>query len=412
MFFLPSSERSLNKLFAGDATGTVVDQLVLIAIPTLALTVAGLSPQAVSVLSTSQWLPALVLSGFFGKLVDSKDRRYVLGMSALMSAFGAGGMAFVGSVEPSLRLYYLLAFGLLFAAGSTLFLVGSAANVPKLAFKVTVPEAIGAQASVRNVARIAGLAITGPAVQFFGATVGVAAAALLSLIKVLAVGSIPESESDVADRQRAQSDKTSAWKVTLSNITLRRLLIASATMNAGGAMVVSSFFAFAYNELKISPFSVGVMLFVGGVSAILASKRSKSLMEKFSPRKLCAVTGLLAGAAVWAVPASRFLPTLPTLFIYEAVFSSAVTVFSVSFSVVRQRLIASHLLGKLVAVSSTAGAAAMVAGSLVGAVLIDRFGLFASVCAGCALSSVGAMSLIGLTRTSDEADMHGAAANK
>lgn len=401
MLLLPANERSLNKLFAGDALGTVIDQLVLLAIPTLALTVAGLGAAQVSVLTASQWVPAVLLSGLFGALADARDRRVVLGIAGLMSCVGAAAMAFVAQFDLSLRLAWLLAASLLFAAGGTLFAVGSAASVPRLAIDVRIPDAVSTQASVRNVARIAGLALAGPAVQFFGAPAGVVAAAAFSLAKSLVVVSIPESSSDESIRKKAMEDKRSAWYLSLTNPLLRRLLIANATMNAGGAMVVGAFFAFAYDVLRISPFSVGVMLFVGGSSAILASRRAGRLMARFPARSLCAVSGLAAGAAVWLVPASAWLPTLPTLFVYEALFSAAATVFAISFAVVRQRLVPSHLLGKLVAVSSTSAAAAMVGGSLVGAVLIDRAGLLVAICAGCAFSSIGALSLIGLTHADE-----------
>lgn len=405
MFVLPPSEHSLNKLFAGDALGVIIDQLVLIAIPTLALLVAGLSPAEVSVLTSSQWVPALLLSGLFGALVDAGERRVLLGSAALMSSIGAGAMALVTLVEPGLRLHYLICCSLLFAAGSALFNVGAAANVPRLAAAVSVPEAISVQASIRHVARIVGLALTGPAVQWLGATVGVVCAALLSLSKAAIVVTIPVTASDAFIRQAAQTDKTSAWKVTLSNQTLLRLLIASATMAAGGAMVISSFFAFAYTILKLSPFSVGVMLFIGGAAAVLASVRTKRLLERFPAKTLCATTGLLAGACVWLIPASAFLPTLPTLFLYEALFSAFAAIFAISFAVVRQRMVASHLLGKLVAVSSTAAAGASVVGALVGAVLIQHFGLMAAVCGGCAMSSLGALSLVGMTRSDAEEDL-------
>jgi Na+/melibiose symporter-like transporter len=398
MIFLGPSERSLNKLFCGDALGSVTDQLVLIAIPTLALAVAGLSASQVSVLTASQWMPALLLSGVFGSLADSKDRRFVLGLAGLLSCVGAAAMGFVGAIEQDLRLVYLLVASLVYASGATLFAVGAAANLPRLVAQVPVAEAIGAQASVRNVARIVGLALTGPAVQWLGSVAGMFTAAVVSLAKTSIVASIPGSANDNDVRAAARLDKTSAWKVTLSSSTLLRLLIANSTMNAGGAMVVGSFFAFAYTILNLSPFSVGAMLFVGGAAAILASQRAKQLLEWFPAKTLCAITGLLAGASVWLVPASAFLPPLPTLFVYEAIFSSVATIFAISFAVVRQRMVASHLLGKLIAVSSTAAAGAMVAGGLAGALLIQQFGLMAALCGGCALSSVGALSLIGLIR--------------
>jgi len=410
MLLLPASERSLNKLFAGDALGTVIDQLVLLAMPTLALTVAGLGAAQVSVLTASQWMPAVLLGNRFGALADARDRRVVLGTAGLMSCAGAAAMAFVAQVDPSLRLAWLLAASLLFAAGGTLHAVASAASVPRLAVDVAIPEAVSAQACVRNVARIAGLALAGPAVQCLGAISGVLAAAVFSLAKSFVARSIPESASDESVRKMAMQDTRSAWRISLTNRILRRLLIANATMNAGGAMVVGAFFAFAYDVVRVSPFSVGVMLFVGGSSAILASRRTGRLMARFPARSLCTATGLTAGAAVWLVPASAWLPTLPTLFVYEALFSAAATVFAISFAVVRQRLVPSHLLGKLVAVSSTSAAAAMVAGSLVGALLIDRAGLLVAICAGCAFSSAGAMSLIGLARTDEDADLREAAA--
>jgi hypothetical protein len=248
MLFLPPSERSLNKLFVGDALTTVIDQLVLLAVPTLALSLAGLTARDVSILTACQWIPALLLSGVFGAIVDSQDRRLVLGLAEITAAIGAGAMTFVMHVDHVYRFYYLAGFELLYSSGATLFLVGSGANAPRLAVKVSVADALSVQASIRNVARIAGLALAGPAVQFFGVVVGLVSAALFSLCRAGVVATIPSTEADAAVRQRAQQDRTSAWKVTLTNDTLRRLLIANATMNAGGAMILGSFFAFCYSS--------------------------------------------------------------------------------------------------------------------------------------------------------------------
>lgn len=399
MLFFPKQERALNRLLLGDALTTIIDQLVLLAIPTLALSLAGLSAQQVSILTAAQWMPALILGGWFGHLVDTHGRRSIMALAGLLAAGGACAMLLVGSIAPGYRNLYLLTTDFLYACGATLYQVSAAANVPRAVVHVSIADAVSRQASIRNVARVTGLAVAGPVVQFIGILPSFALAALLSLARTAIVATLPSQPEEAASRQKAQTDSRSAWAITWRSAVLRRILIANSTMSAGSAMILGAFFAFAYQVLRLTPFQVGAMLFVGGAAAILTAWQIKRLQARLDAKWLCALSGLGAGSAVWLIPASAHLPTLPTLFCYEALFSSLATVFAVTFAIVRQSVVPHHLLGKLVAVSSTANAAALVLGSLAGAIVIGKLGLSAAVCLGCGLSSLGSLSLIRMTRS-------------
>src|SRR4030095_371082 len=104
-----------------------------------------------------QWLPALILGGIAGRLVDVVDHRWVMAVSTAAAAIGVGVMPLVEAVKPEARFRFLLVAGLVYASGDMVLGVASAASVPRLVRGVTVSEAISVQASVRATARVAGL---------------------------------------------------------------------------------------------------------------------------------------------------------------------------------------------------------------------------------------------------------------
>jgi predicted MFS family arabinose efflux permease len=389
---LPKSETSLNRLFFGDGLTVTTAQLVGIAIPTYALLTAKLDAQYVSLLNIAQWLPPLLLSGVVGRLVHRHRRTALLGLAGAISAGALLGMPATAILESNVAKFaVLLTVAVLFACGELLFSITSVASVPQMVKEVTVAEAISVQTAIRNVSRVVSLGLAGPLTQMVGSVTSLVLAAVVSLTRSYVVSKIENSPTATASPQRTAKP----WRVLLESSLQRRLVIATTTINVGSAVILGSFFAFCYEVLAIRPFDVGAVLFVGGCFSVGSAYFAKSLVKKVSLPRLCTGGGVIACAAMWLMPLSAFSShSVAGLAVYEAIFSSAATVFAIAFGVLRQELVRADMLGQMASMYATLQAVAMICGSVVASWIIASGTVTGSVLFGCGVCALGSLFLL------------------
>lgn len=389
---LPASEKSLNRLFLGDGLSVTTAQLVGLAIPTYALLTVKLDAQYVSLLNIAQWLPALLFSGIVGGWVHRHQRKTLLGLAGVVSAGALLCMPVTGIVASNTAKFaVLLTVAILFAFGELMFSIASVASVPQMVKAVTVAEAISVQTAIRNVSRVVSLGLAGPLTQSVGAVVSLALAAAISLIRSAVVSKIecPPVASDLPHRS------ATSWSAMLENPLQRRLAIATTTIAIGSAVLLGSFFAFCYKVLSIRPFDVGFVLFVGGCFSVGSAYFAKSLVKKVALPRLCAAGGITACAAMWLMPLSATSAyPVTALALYEAIFSSAATIFAVSFGILRQELVRSDMLGQMASMYATLQAVALISGSVIAAWIIGSATVTWAVLFGCGVCAIGSICLL------------------
>jgi predicted MFS family arabinose efflux permease len=394
----PKSEPWLRRLFASDALRAINDQVVNFAAPTLALVTFHMSAREASFISMGQWLPALILGGVAGRLADRFPRQRVIAIGALISAM-AIAMMWLSSLVPS-ALQFPVIFGavLLYAATGVSTGVTSGAFVPALARGVPVSDAISMQSGVRSSARIAGQAIAGPLTQFFSAAVAFGISACVAVLAAVMVLKLDVERQGVAGAITRDNAAFSPWRTVLHDPVLRAMTLLSFVMNIGGAIIQGAFFAYAYNVLQLPPIAVGLMLFLGGISAVFTAHFSRRLLSTYSAGRLCMASGILSSTSVWLIPAASYAASLFVLIVYEIIFSAAATVFVISFAVLRQSVVPNHQLGQLISVSTTVSAASIVVGTSIAALLVGVIGVQASIVLGCVVASLGTLCTVGFSR--------------
>ena len=377
-------------LMLGNASGTLSDQFLFLLVPTLALLALGFTPSQASLLVAAEWAPRVMFGAIAGKASDGLPRRSVMLVSSLVSLVAVACILVLAALPGQLSFVLLLSACFAYSAGGIFFLVASAAQVPIAVTDRKPEEGIASNSAAQNVARVGGQAFAGPILQVIGPIGAAAVSVFLSALRVVFAFRLP---SIVARPKASTSEAGSAWPVLWRHPVLRHITIAALTMNTGGAIVMGAFFSYAYRVLDLSPLWVGVMLFLGGVSAVISATCARKYIARADPVSLCAAAALVTQIAIWLIPVAAYSEPRVTLPVYEIFFSAGATLFAITFSVVQQRSVDNSALARLYGATATLASGAVVFGTLVSAGLMEWLGIFRAVVIGCAVATMGLLSV-------------------
>lgn len=253
--------------------GTAVTLLVL-----QTLVVVTLQGSAVQVgwLNSARWLPYLVFGLVVGALVDRARRRPLmmatdLARAVLLALIPLAWL--LGLLELPLLLIIVVLFG-------TVSLVNDAASmsfVPRLVPRAQLQRAHARLDGADAVAQTAGPAVAGVLIRVVGAPLSVlvdAVTYLFSAVMVFTLRSVPEpppaSSATVSARDLVAEIRDGArWVYGGSG--LGRLAVATHVWFAAQGVLLVVIVPFAYLQLLLSPFQLGLVFAVAGVGALLGA---------------------------------------------------------------------------------------------------------------------------------------------
>jgi hypothetical protein len=406
----PDSAKRANVhlLWFGDAVAAACDQLLFVSIPIFALTSLGLGAQWLGYALAMQYLPSLVLAQVLAGAIDRHDRRVFLMVGSVFCAFGVlalAALAYLRLENATGWVVLLLCFVL--GVGNAMYQIAAAAVGPTIEADRPVADVLTGQASVRTAWRMAGLAAAGPALDWVGgvAVLSVVAgafavrgvtslrlaiqapqsqAAQASLAKAPAIGA-----SDLtATAPAAIPDTISPWRLVWTTPVLRHGVAGLFLLNAGGGLVSGAYFAYAHDLLKLSNTTIGALLLLGTISALVALRWVKGAVKRHEPAFLCGAAGFAAALVGWILP---FMPLglgWAGLAVYHVIFGAVSVVVVVAFTIMRQAVVPNRFLGRVASVSATANAAAIVVGASLSSVLLPWLKTQPTLIAGALLASL------------------------
>jgi predicted MFS family arabinose efflux permease len=194
------------------------------------------------------------------------------------------GLIAASFAPPPMRFSLLFCACFVYSAGGAFYAVDAAATVPKAVTRLTPAEGIALHAAAQSSARVVGQAMAGTLAQLLGPMAATLASLALStsrLANALRLQSRPPHSRDAA------GSFGDAWRLMWRDMRLRYLTATTLTMNFGGSIILGAFFPYAYQQLHLTPFSVGVMLFIGGVASVLAARQTRPVLARVNPLRLC-----------------------------------------------------------------------------------------------------------------------------
>jgi MFS family permease len=376
---------------AGVGLANLADGIIAAAVPLIAITLTR-SPALVSLLSAAVWLPWLLFGIVSGALVDRADRRRVqlIGMGARFGVLAALTVLFLSG-----RATMPLLVGLVFVYGITEVFIDLAANaiVPSIAPRSALAAANGRVLAVQQVCNaFIGVPIGGALLAIgAGWTAGVPAAMAVVFLLVIGLGmrgryratppsktassDTSPSETTPAASRSIRSEMREGVGVLLRHPVLRPLLISGGLINMANTAYFGVFVLWVVGEgsrVGLSSEAYPLLVTALPVGAVLGSLLSERLLRRVAEVPLMfgcwtANSTMLVVPLLWPTP----------LGIGVALFVLGLTntIGNVISQTIRQRLVPSHLLGRVGGAGRTISFGLMPVGAILGGVVGSQFGL-------------------------------------
>ena len=399
---LSAPRRNVYNYWFGTAVASACDQLLFVGIPIFALSKLGLGSQWLGYALAMQYLPSLLLAQAMAAVIDRSDRRTAL---MLGSVFGCVSMLLLAlsSTLPmgeTTTVVLVLSLCFVLGIGNALFTIASAAIGPVIVADRPVTDVLTGQASVRTLWRLLGLAAAGPAIDLFGGEALLSFVALAFALRGIANLKLdvlaPVAPPVVAPGADGPVQAQGAWTMVWVTPVLRHGILGLFLLNIGGSLISGAYFAYAYELLELSPTTIGVVMFLGTVSALGALRWAKTAVKKHDPAMICGWSGAASALVGWVLPLMPLHWGLGGLAIYHAVFGAVSSIVVVAFIIMRQQAVENHVLGRVASVSASTNAAAVVLGAALSSVLLPWLAVRGTLVVGAALATLSLIPLLRL----------------
>ena len=301
-----------SRFWWGQAVSGFGSGITLLALQALVVVTLGGSAVQVGWLASARWLPYLVLGLVVGALVDRGRRRPVMVVTDLTRAV-------LLSLVPLAWGLDLLTFPLLLVVVvllGTASLVNDAASMsflPRLVPRERLQRAHARLDGADAVAQTAGPAVAGALVRLVGAPLAVLVDALTYLVSAVAVATLPrgvEGARTPAVRRSVPSlpgEVRDGVRWVYGASGLARLAVATHVWFAGQAVLLVALPTFAFLQLRLSAWQLGLVLAAGGVGALAGATLSTAVGRRLGTGGTIIGAHVVSAAAV-AVMVAAALP--------------------------------------------------------------------------------------------------------
>ncbi len=354
-----------------------------IALPLVAILTLDAGPIEVAVLRGMDLAVALIVGLVAGAWVDRLRRRPVLiwadlGRAALLSVIPISFML------GTLALWQLLAVAALTAVLTTFFDAADNAYLPTIVERERLLEANSALAASGSVAEFAGFGISGILVQLLTGPITIlinAVTYLVSAVLLLTVRHVEAPPPPREDREPVLDEIRQGLRLVRHNPVLRAFAGAQMLMSMLWGIFGATWFLFAIDELGVGPALVGIVAGVGGASSFIGAIVATRSTRRWGIGPVAIAAMLLAALGnlfIPLAPAGLPLIAVACLVAQQLIADSAITVYDVTETSVRQALVADRELGRVASTFQVLSAGAQLVATIGAGLLAEAIGLRAT----------------------------------
>jgi predicted MFS family arabinose efflux permease len=351
-----------------------------IALPLVAILTLGAGPIEVAVLRSVDLVAALVVGLVAGAWVDRLFRRPVLIWADLGRAVLLGSIP-VAFALGSLSLVQLVGVAGAAAVLTTFFDAADNAYLPTIVERQRLVEANSALAASSSVAEFAGFGISGFLVQLLTGPITILIDAVTYLISAGLLLSIRRDEPappPAAGRAPVLTEIRHGLRVVRHDPVLRAFIGAQMLMSMLWGIFGATWFLFAIRELGVDAAAIGIIAGLGGASSFIGAIVATRATRRWGIGPVAIGSMLLAAVGNLAIPlAPAGLPVVAILCLVwqQLVADSAITVYDVTETSVRQSRVADAELGRVASTFRVGSAAAQLVATIGGGLLAEVIGL-------------------------------------
>jgi MFS family permease len=354
-----------------------------IALPLVAILSLGAGPLEVALLRSMDLIAALLVGLVAGAWVDRLRRRPVLIWADLVRAVLLAAIP-ISFVLGTLALWQLIAVAGLAAVMTTFFDAADNAYLPTIVERQRLVEANSALAASGSVAEFAGFGISGFLVQLLSGPITIVINAVTYLISAALLLSVRHQEPappDHADREPVLDEIRHGIRLVRHDPILRAFAGAQMLMSMLWGIFGATWFLFALDELGVSPALVGVVAGAGGASSFIGAVVATRATRRWGVGPVGIAAMLLAALGNGLIPlAPAGMPLIAVAFLLgqQLIADSAITVYDVTETSVRQTLVSDRELGRVASTFQVASAAAQLFATIGAGLLAEVIGLRAT----------------------------------
>lgn len=257
------------RLLVAQAVSAVGSRITRTALPIIAVNALQASATATAFLSAMTMLPGVVVALFAAGWIDRTAKRPLLILMDLVRAALLLTLP-VAAYLGALTMMHLVVIATLTGAATAIFVIAKSAYLPRLIDTHQLVDGNTKLQSTEALAEIAGPSAAGILIQAVTAPVAVIVDALSFLWSAWWLREIRAVE-DVApstDKSDVLRDIAEGWRVCRGHPIVFPLLMAQATFGLFAGFFSAIYMLFALRTLGLSEATVGVIIGVGGVSAL------------------------------------------------------------------------------------------------------------------------------------------------
>jgi MFS family permease len=387
------------RLWSAQGSSAIGSQITLVALPLVAILTIDASAFEVGVLTALEFAPFIFLSIPAGVWVDRLRRRPILVVTDIARGASLVSIPLAYALD-ALTLPHLYTVALVNGALTVFFTLAYQAYLPSLVEREHLVEANAKLEGAETLARLAGPGAGGGLVALVSAPVAVLADALSFFASGSLIYSIKHREGDT--EFRAPANETRAFwpeiregaRFSLSDIYVRPVLAATATLNLGFSMVWAILLVYAVRELNIGPGVAGLVLSVGEVGGLLGVATASRLTGRAGTGPVIIGSAALFGPALLLLALAPASMPLPFLVVGWAITSFASVLYNSTAVGLRQARVPQRLQGRVVGFSRTIVWGVMPLGSVIGGALATAAGLRLATLMGAVVASAAVIPAV------------------
>ena len=371
-------DRDFLKLWAGQTISEVGSRITREGVPLTAVMMLHASALEMGLLAALGGIATLLIAPFAGIIADRNRLRPILVASDL-------GRALVIAIIPIatfngvLHLWTLFIVTALAGILSVFFDVSYQSLVPSLVSRDRILEANSKLSLSTGTAEAIGPALSGTLIQLFTAPIAMAIDAASFLVSAASILFIRKPETEKAPIEHAPSfhELTAGFRFVFSHPMLRPIALRSVNSSFFGGFFMALYVLYAVDNLKFTPFILGIVVSIGGISNFIGSSLIPRISRRWQPGTILIGATILQGFSTLLIPVAPGPGLAAIACMGGAQFLGDVSypVYYVQELTIRQTLAPEHMLGRVNATMQLLFRGILPIGALAGGALAQSCGV-------------------------------------
>lgn len=371
--------RDFVRLWAAQTVSAFGSRITRVGLPIIAIASLGVPDSQIGVLAALQFAPGVVLAVFAGGVVERSRKRW------LMVAADVARAALVASIAiawwaDALTMAHVIVVGAGVGALTALFIISDRAYLPVLIGKRQLADGNAKLEITESIAEIGGPASAGVLIDAIGAPLAMLADAASYLWSAVFLGLIrtrePAPPPDAPRGFNARRDLAAGLRAIFAHRELRAVVLAHVVWSISGGFFMTLYTPYALRVLGLTPSTLGAMVAVGGVGALIGATLANRLARRFGfGRTIIAVAAISVACQLFIPIARGPYPVILAFLVAHQLLSDGFSViFMIHAVTLRQTVLPDTVLGRANAAVHVVTTAVIPLAALAAGALADVLG--------------------------------------